>query len=73
MENSHGGVLLLVKLQNLTLLFGCFTRLNCTGSTISHNASQIFVTTNLAQVFINGIVKLVLTLCYHFIQLTQSM
>ena len=44
-KNTHGGVLLLVKLQALlkvTLLHGCFSRfLNCTNGTKSHNTSHI--------------------------------
>ena len=48
-ENTHGGVLLLVKLQakawnftKVTLLHGCFSQfLNCTNSTKSRKASQI--------------------------------
>ena len=52
-KNTHGGVLLLVKLQakslpatllKVTLLHECFSRfLNCTNSTKSPNASQIEV------------------------------
>ena len=45
MENTHGGVLLLVKQQativKVTLLHGCFPRfLNCTNDTKSRNTSQ---------------------------------
>ena len=43
-KNTHGGVLLLVKLQALlkvTLLHGSFSRfLNCTNGTKSHKTSQ---------------------------------
>ena len=45
-KNTHGGKLLLVKLQPATLtkvalLHGCFSRfLNCTNDTKSRNASQ---------------------------------
>ena len=54
-KNTHGGVLLFVKLQALagfklqlyllkvTLLHGCFSRfLNCTNGTKSRNAPHIF-------------------------------
>ena len=49
-KNTHGGVLILVKLQakpatlrKLTLLHGCFSRfLNCTNGTKSRNASHIW-------------------------------
>ena len=44
-KNTHGGVLILVKLQallRLTLLHGCFSRfLNCTNGTKLCNASQL--------------------------------
>ena len=48
-KSTHGGVLILVKLQasdvtllKLTLLHGCFSRfLNCTNGTKSRNASHI--------------------------------
>ena len=48
-KNTHGGVLLLVKLQakpatllKVTLLHGCFSRfLNCTNGTKSRSASHI--------------------------------
>ena len=39
MKNTHGGVLLFVK---VSLLYGCFSRfLNCTNSTKSPKASSI--------------------------------
>ena len=44
-KNTHGGVLLLVKLQaeaKVTVLHGCFSRfLNCAYCTKSRNASHI--------------------------------
>ena len=41
MKNTHGGVLVLVK---LTHLHECFSRfLNCTTGTKLHNASHIFI------------------------------
>ena len=41
-KNTHGGVIILVKLLKLTLLHGCFSRfLNCTSDTKSRNASHI--------------------------------
>ena len=41
MKNTHGGVLLLVKLR-ATILHGCFSCfLNCTSSTKSRKASQL--------------------------------
>ena len=42
MKNTHGGMLLLVKLQaKVTLLHGCFSPfLNCTNATTSRNASH---------------------------------
>ena len=49
MKNTHGGVLILVKLQakackfaKLTLLYGCFTGfLNCTNGTKSRNVPHM--------------------------------
>ena len=43
-KSTHGGALILIKLQalNLTLLHGCFLRLlNCTNGTKSRNAPHI--------------------------------
>ena len=41
-KNTHGGVLLLVKLQALAHLHACFSRfLDCTNGTESPNASHI--------------------------------
>ena len=47
-KNTHGGVLLLVTLQDfLTLFHGCFLRfLNCTNDTKSRNASHMFKVNN---------------------------
>ena len=48
-KNTHGGVLLLVKLQaatllKVTLLYWCFSRfLNCTNGIISQKTSHIYV------------------------------
>ena len=44
-KNTHGGVLISVKLQalKLTLFHGCFSRfVNCTNGIKSRNASQMF-------------------------------
>ena len=50
-KNTHGGMLLLVKLQaksnllKVTFLYGCFSRfLNCTNNTKSRKASHMFQT-----------------------------
>ena len=41
-ENTHGGVLILVTFLKLTLLHGCFSRfLNCTKANKSRNASHL--------------------------------
>ena len=41
-KNTHGVVLLLVKLQTSKLLHGCFLRfLNCTNGTKSHKVPHI--------------------------------
>ena len=69
MKNTHGGLLLLVKLQafcyNLlivTLLHGCFSRfLNCTSGTKSRNTSHLRLTTGIF-----------LTCSTFFLKLTQS-
>ena len=46
-ENSHGGVLLLVKpttLLKVTLLHGCFSRfLNCANATKSRKVSHMLI------------------------------
>ena len=76
-KNTHGGRLILVKLQyksatllKLTLLHGCFSRfLNCTNGTKSRNASQMKNTssfhvfnTRYCYNFISNVTALVLTL-----------
>ena len=52
-ENTHGGVLLLGKLQailKVTLLNGCFSRFkNCTNGNKLHKASHIFVIYNASE------------------------
>ena len=42
-KNTHGGVLLLVKLLKVTLLHGCFSLVfNCTNGTKSRNGSHMY-------------------------------
>ena len=78
-KNTHGGVLILVKLQakpatllKVTLLHGCFLRfLNCMNGTKSHKAPQIRVSDRVPLIFFSPWQKFELVLEIYRCTVTQ--
>ena len=63
-KNTHGGVLLLIKLQasKVTLLHGCFSRyLNCTNGTKSQKASLVNISN---RVFYSKLISAIVSSVY---------